>query len=231
MRGLTSDTERLEGINKQRTDVPGVADLVGTAAGIGSAPGIVALIEPEGHISNVKIETQIVVNLELVGKAYFKGIILLRHIDVIAAHIGSTVRIIGRHPRTRAIMQPAQNTGIVGAAEEAHVQGVADIFKEAHILETCAEAPRTRKVVVDGAVAFQTVFIDARIGLRKTGNTVVVADGRQALRTVTKVVVVAGTVPAVDAGRSPVRFVFQQQRCQPAATVKRRIVIPARTCA
>ena len=120
-------------------------------------------------------------------------------------------------------MQFFEHAGVVGAADIINAQSVAEVLHKTHVLQPRAHTPGAghgfaqQAVTPHDRVAVEGKFREA-IGI-------VGVDAGHALRTAAQVVVIAGGIPAINAGHAPLQLVLKQQRGQPAGTIQRRIIV------
>lgn len=135
--------ELLEGIDKERADVPGVLRAV--PPGEAPAPDVIGFVEPERNIIGFQVYLKVLVDLVGIDEADLEGVVVRREVHILSADgiLALALGVIGAHPHTRTIVVFLENSGIICAAQQAHMEGVLEILDEAYVLEPEAEAPST----------------------------------------------------------------------------------------
>ncbi len=122
-------------------------------------------------------------------------------------------------------MDGLEDARVVAAADEVDAQVVLQLVHEAQVADAQADAPGARHGAADEAVSVAAGTAAVKgVGGKGIAHFV---NGRvgKAFRAVPQVVVIAGCVPADDAGDAPVQLVFQQYRGQPAAAAGGAVVV------
>ena len=121
-----------------------------------------------------------------------------------------------------------ENAGTVCSAPKAYMQGMPEIVQKAHILEARANAPCADQGIGNDAVALQSVDVRAGKGIGKARYAKVVHQVGQTLRAIAKIIVIAGGIPAVNAGNTPIGAIFHQKSAHPSLAVQGVVIAPGR---